>query len=67
MAMAMARWSKANLSTMATLGGFFVAVGAGYGLWRDGEIIFGIVAGGLLFGLVIGVGALAEWIGGGRR
>jgi hypothetical protein len=52
---------------MAQLAAIFVAIGAGFGLLRGDGLVFGAVAGALLFGLMIGVGSLCELIGRGRR
>jgi multidrug transporter EmrE-like cation transporter len=48
------------------LAALFVAVGVVYALLRGDGMIFGALAGALLFGFMIGVGFLATWIGGKR-
>ncbi len=54
------RWTKEDFRTAAQLGALFVAFGAVIGFFRDREVLTGAVAGALLFGLVVGVGSLAE-------
>jgi hypothetical protein len=60
--MARAKWSKSDLPGAAKLCAIFVAIGAAFGFLRGDGIAVGSVAGILLFGLVIGVGTLAELI-----
>jgi hypothetical protein len=52
---------------MAQLAAIFVAVGVAFGLLRGDGVLVGGIAGTLLFGLMIGVGALVEAIGRGKR
>lgn len=61
--MARPKWTKDDVRGMLHLGGVFVAVGIVYGLLDGDGVIFGAIAGILLFGFMIGIGSLAVWIG----
>jgi hypothetical protein len=42
----------------AVLGALFLGVGAVFGLLRGDGVVLGAVAGGIMFGIVVGVGGL---------
>ncbi|WP_158816926.1 hypothetical protein [Methylocapsa sp. S129] len=50
-----------DIKSTAQLGAIFVAVGAVFGLFRDGDPVIGAVAGLILYGIVIGIGLIATW------
>jgi len=58
--MAKAKWSKDDVRPMLQLGAIFLVIGAILGLLRGDGWLIGSSAGLLLFGLVIGVGSLAN-------
>jgi hypothetical protein len=57
-----AKWGKDDVRGVAQLGGIFIAMGAAFGLLRGDGVIIGMIAGALLFAIIIGVGSLVELI-----
>lgn len=53
--------------SFAQLGAIFVAVGILYAILSGDGVIFGILAGAMLFAFMMGIGFLATWLGGKRR
>lgn len=56
----MRKWSQEDALLMLKLGGIFVVAGIVFGLFRGDGILYGALAGLLLFGLFVGVGSLVE-------
>jgi len=65
--MTRARWTKEDWRLTVLLLAIFIAVGAIFGLLRHDGALIGALAGALLFGFAMGVGALADWLGRDRR
>jgi hypothetical protein len=55
-------WSKTDVVDLSKLGAIFVAIGAVYGLLKEGNPVIGALAGAILFVFMMGIGALAHWL-----